>query len=214
MAIKIFSIDDSDSYLDTIEAQLTKSLNADSFDLVGRYGDVGDDLGVEDLLETLTYLKPDIILMDIGFSLVGRPDDFGIELIRKIKSNDQLFSSKIIVLSDRDNDNKIELNKLKSFMAGAVAYLPKTNASIWSECIIETAKSNAVKSYAEHFISDREKEVLMHLADDCQGIEVCNKMEGISNAGVQYHINNLRAKFEVNTLHGIIGVAFRMKILK
>jgi len=212
--IKIFSIDDDDDFLDAIDRALQKSLQQNQFDVVGRWGNVEDDDDVLELLETLQMAKPDIILMDIDFSLKNRPHDFGVELTRRIMEMERDFTPKVIVLSSPFDADNEEIAKLKrAFGAGAVGYLSKRHIKTWGECIVEVHTSNFALNEAAHLISDREKEVIFYLSRDFLGNEVHTQMKDISNSGVQFHINNLRSKFEVRTLHGIVSTAFRIRLL-
>lgn len=213
--IKIFSIDDDDDFLDAIESALRQSLQSNQFEVVGRSGYVREEEDVVDLLDTLELIKPDIILMDIDFSQQNRPHDFGIELTQRIMKMERTFTPKIIVLSSPFDENKEEIAKLKrAFGAGAVGYLSKEDTDKWGECIVEVYTSNFALNEARHLISDREREVILHLSNDCNGNEVHTNMTDIGNSGVQFHINNLRAKFGVRTLHGIVSTAFRIRLLQ
>jgi CheY-like chemotaxis protein len=214
MEIKIFAVDDNEKYLDTIDRLFASANGSNKFKLVGSSSAVETKEDVDDLLETIEYVQPDIVLMDIDFSLANRPSDFGIELIQQITDMEKDGPIKIIVLSSPSDNDKEEVKKLRrSFKAGAVAYLSKNDMKDWATCITETHKSVFKRNNADHVLSNREKEVLLHLANDCTGNMVHEQMEGIGNPGVQFHINNLRAKFGVTTLHGIVSTAFRIKAL-
>jgi DNA-binding NarL/FixJ family response regulator len=226
--ITIFSVDDEEKFQESI-FHFFDGL-PETYELVGRYGLVGDDEGVEEMLETIAELNPDVVLMDINFELVSRPVDYGIELTKKIRRirPDQ----KILMLTNDDdklfNEQEIFSRVKRSFQAGAMGYIRKTESHTWLVSIQETVKSKEpiqllpekliatwmqrlreVKTYG---LTDREIEAIHWLSLDNKIDAVAQKM-GIKYEGVVFHLNNAKVRLDVNSIQGLIATAMRQGII-
>ena len=219
--IRLYSVDDDDKFavtLSTIFAPYTQE-----FELVGSYGLLEQDKEMKDLIDTIEKLKPDIVLMDFDFSLVNLPADYGVELTRKII--DAFPDQKIIMLVSQDPFNNHELfQKIeRAFDAGASGFMRKDEPLRWMPCIRECVTSQINpdlvlsipnspegnrKKGKKTALTDREITVIMHLADDKIAREISPLMS-LSSDGLNYHINNAKAKLGVKTLQGLVGKALR-----
>ncbi|MFN0016179.1 MAG: DNA-binding response regulator [Saprospiraceae bacterium] len=226
---RIFAIDDDDNYLRSLEG-LFKPY-AKRYELVGSFSDVGDDDGVADMLDTIGVRRPDVVLMDYSFLMVRRPDDFGLELTRKILK--KVPSTKMIMLvGDQDDPDEKRTNKLKrSFNAGACAYLSKGEPLHWLVGISEAMNGDqfidpdtlkvlvgSFKAGQAFGLTAREMEVIKYLGEDKIVKEIADVMKGadgrsIAVHGVNFHIKNIKVKMSAYTLHGIVAKACRGGII-
>ncbi|MFN0033589.1 MAG: DNA-binding response regulator [Saprospiraceae bacterium] len=225
--IKIFSVDDDNNFLDAIAKFFAPF--PEQYEVVGRYGAVDDEEGIEELLETIEDAMPDLVLMDFDFHTVGsRPDDFGIELTRRIIK--LLPKQKVVMLTDDYpyNNDKVLAKVKRSFQAGAIAYLRKDEPHTWLECIREMAISGSpTYSIPETILeimkerltkvntfklTNREVEAIQHLADGKKTNEVAEAM-GIGFGGANFHIDNAKIKLGVKTLQGLVAMALRHGIV-
>ncbi|MCC6459584.1 MAG: response regulator transcription factor [Saprospiraceae bacterium] len=224
--IKLFAVDDSDQFLDSISNFFEPFPK--QYELVGRFGDVREEEDIEDLLETIEATNPKLVLMDFSFDLVGRPDDFGIELTKRIMKKFPALRIVMLVGDDMDNDKAI-LNKVKrSFQAGAVAYLRKSEPHTWLECIRESVihpdmaaelppsvREMIVKNMREgnrFHLTTREIQAIYLLSEDKKVKEVAAHME-IGFDGANFHLDNAKVKLSVTTLQGLVAMALRSGII-
>lgn len=218
----IYAVDDSEEYLDALR-QIFK--HSGEFDLIGTYSQVQSDDGVEDMVETIEALNPDIVLMDFSFVQIGRPRDFGIDLIQEIFKIIPDQTVLMLVGDDQDPDDT-QLEKIKrSFHNGAGGYLRKSNPNVWFEGIRETLNGGTfvgkelkeiivknLKQYTALGMKERELEVIIHLSQDLTVRKVAEKMN-ITPDGVNFHIGNAKVKLKVKTLQGLVGKAAQLGII-
>ena len=236
--IKIFSVDDSDNFLDVI-AKFFEPF-PEQYELVGRFGAVQDEEGVDDLVETIEAVRPDIVLMDFGFQLVNRPNDFGIELTKRII--ELLPDQKVVMLTDDSpfSSDEVYDRVKRSFQAGAIAYLRKDDPHTWLGCIREIAISakaefsepsvigsqggktvpdsilntmlERLKNANTFQLTDRQVEAIKYLSSDL-------RIEGVADAmSIKFdtaseHLDNAKIKLNVKTLHGLVAAAMRHGIV-
>ena len=77
---------------------------------------VGEAANAAEGLKLLRLQQPDIAIVDIGL-----PDKDGIELTRELKASPEEFSTKVLILTLRDNKEAV----LAAFAAGADSYCMK-----------------------------------------------------------------------------------------
>ena len=223
MKITLFAVDDSDEYLDSL-CQIFKPY-AEQYDLVKTFSALEDEDGVEEMIDEIYRLKPDIVLMDISFVIKSRPDDFGIELTQRIIK--RVPEQKVIMLSgDNLNTNLEQLQKIRrSFRIGAIAYLRKNTPLAWFEAIKETIQGHLfippdisrviLQCFSEgntFKLTEREIEVL-HLLSQDNNLREIAKLMNIGYDGVNFHVGNAKVKLGVTTLQGLVAKAMRQGVL-
>ena len=117
--IKIIAVDDDESYLESLK--LFFSLHKERYDFpdTSRISKFQDEYNIEFMLEKIGKVEPDVVLMDFSFALANKPDDFGIELVRRIREK---FPEQAIIMlvGDDDDEDEIRGGKIRrSFEAGA-----------------------------------------------------------------------------------------------
>lgn len=219
--IRLYAVDDSDEYLDSLEAIFKIHPN---LELAKSFNEVGDEGGIEELIDDIVSVKPDVVLMDLCFKLKNRPNDFGIELTKRIVK--RLPDQKVIIFAaDPENDQELVQRIKRSFHAGATAYLRKEYPNNWLEGINETVQGRSFvgpafmekilatfKKGKAFGLNEREIEVLYFIAEDKTVSMVADAMN-IGKHGVNFHVKNIKVKLEVQTLQGLIAKAFRYGII-
>ena len=219
--ISLYLIDDDNNYLNSLEEYV--KLYPD-FEIASSYSALETDGDVEDMIENIGDVKPDVVLMDVSFTLCDRPSDFGITLTQKIK--EAFADQKIIMLAqDLENDHdQYEVIK-RSFRAGATAYLSKSDLPNWPEGIKETMNGHKFISPSMYDIlltglsiaktynlSIREVQAIRCLSLDMRIKEVAKDMD-LSFDGANFHIRNARIKLDVITNQGLVAKALREGII-
>lgn len=219
--ISLYLVDDDNDYLNSLEEYV--KLYPD-FEIASSYSALETDADVEDMIENIGDVTPDVVLMDVSFTLCGRPGDFGITLTQKIK--EAFPDQKIIMLAqDLENDHdQYEVIK-RSFRSGATAYLSKNDVTSWPEGIKETMNGHKFVAPNLHEIlldgltiaktfhlSIREVQAIRCLSMDKRIKQVAKEM-GISFDGANFHIRNARIKLDVKTSQGLVAKALREGII-
>ena len=224
--IKIFAVDDSDQFLDSLASFFAPFPK--QYSVVGLFSALQDEDGIQEMLDTFMMAKPDIVLMDFSFDLIQRPVDFGIVLIKRILEKRPAQKIIMLVGDQFDEDDQLMTPLKRSFQAAAVAYLRKDEPHTWMESIRETVLEHSPK----HLIPDtiipvfveslkkgrdlhltmRETEAIHYLSADKKVKEVADLME-IGFDGATFHLENAKVKLGVKTLQGLIAQAFRFGIV-
>jgi DNA-binding NarL/FixJ family response regulator len=169
-------------------------------------------------------LQPDVILMDIGL-----PDKTGIEATREIKSR---FPNMAIVALTIHEDEEYFFKMLE---AGASGYVPKRAAPDELLTAIRAAANGEVYLYptmakllvrdflisepmdkdrsASKDLTDREQEVLTHLAEGESNEEIAQKLV-ISPKTVARHRENIMHKLNLHSRAELVRYAIRKGIIK
>ena len=195
MSTKIAFVEDNQVFYQAIKILI---LEDEQFDLVGMFSNA------ESFLNDVSFIKPEIVLMDIDL-----PGMSGIEAIAHVKAN--YPATKIIVLTVHDSEENI-FNSLK---AGADGYLLKKNSlENLSESINIILEGGApltpaiARKIVVHFqkeqtyageisrLTIREKEVLSHISDGLLNKEIADKMF-ISIDAIKKHAQSIYAKIQV-----------------
>lgn len=234
--ITIVAVDDSEEYLGSLK-QIFKPYE-EKYKLVKCISKMKDEYNIEYMLQQIGHHSPDVILMDLSFAIYDRPHDFGIELVRRIRNKYE--AQKVIMLVGDDNDNdQVRWEKIRrSFEVGAMAYLGKRDIASWMEAIDEVVNGDTYVSPRHmqsilrgirnqsgatghaYKLGNRQLEVLMHLSQDHTIKQVANLIsrgedkKPITIHAVNFHLRNIRAKLNANTLHGVIAKAIREKIIE
>jgi len=212
--IKIAIADDHQMFIDGIKSLLRseKDLKIIAEALNGRV-----------LVDILKMEQPDIVLMDINM-----PEMDGIEATKYISANYPKI--KIIMLS---------MHSTKEFVAGlieagAAGYIlkntgkkelmeaihnvseGKTHFSVEiTQMMMNSFKNPAKKSQNHELLqlTDREKEVLVLIAEECSTKEIAEKLF-ISPNTVETHRKNLFSKLKVKNLAGLVKYALQTGLIK
>lgn len=183
---------------------------------------MGEALNGKLLLDLLQCKKPDIVLMDINM-----PEMDGIEATKQITL--QFPELKVIVLSMHSNTEFIA----GLIEAGASGYIlkntgkrelveaihrvagGKTHFSVEITQMMMESFKNPVKKNQSHELNqltEREKEVLKLIAEECSTKEIAEKLF-ISPNTVETHRKNLFSKLKVKNLAGLVKYALQTGLI-
>lgn len=227
--IKIFCIDDDNRFLDALEVFFESSRQVE---MTGSNSQVATEEDVKFLLEDIQERQPDIILMDFDFHKVGRPEDYGVTLTKRILEF-VTHAVKIIMFATNEVTKEMQLDVIpkvrRSFQAGAVAYMSKEEPGTWIECISEVHKSTVTPNIipdivvqrlrerllegVQYHLTVRETEAIRHLSNDKKVQEIARLMGDITFSGVTFHLNNAKVKLNVTTHNGLVGKALRYGVI-
>ncbi len=185
---------------------------------------VGEAGTAEEALQKTGELHPDLILMDIGL-----PDKTGIEATREIKKN--FPDVKIVALTIHEDEEYF----FQMLNAGASGYVPKRAAPEELLTAIRAAAAGEVYLYpsmakllVRDFLSadrpseekanldgltDREHEVLTHLAEGSSNEEIATALV-ISPKTVERHRENIMRKLNLHSRSELVRYAIRKGIIK
>lgn len=201
MAIRVLLVDDQALFREGLHTLL--SVQAD-LEVVGEAGNG------EEAVTAVATLRPDVVLMDLRMPVLD-----GVAATRRIMENHP--TTRVIVLTTFDNDEDV----FDGLRAGAVGYLLKDvpSARLY-EAIRATARgesflqpSIAAKVVAEFArmgtrpsappqsalvepLSDRELEILQHMAAGASNREIANALY-ITEGTVKNHVTNILGKLGV-----------------
>jgi two-component system response regulator NreC len=184
---------------------------------------VGEGGTAREALESVARLTPDLVLMDIGL-----PDMSGIEVTQKIKTGWPQVA--VVALTIHEDEEYF----FKMLQAGASGYVPKRAAPEELLTAIRTAASGEVYLYpslakllvkdyvsggkeqselgALDDLTDRENEVLAHLADGASNQEIADVLS-ISPKTVARHRENLMRKLNLHSRTELVKYAIRKGII-
>lgn len=166
----------------------------------------GSFANAEEAIDGIEAIEPDAVLMDINL-----PGASGIECVNTLKSKhpDMLF----LMCTAYEDNNKI----FKSLQAGASGYILKTEgpgkimealddmidggspmSSSIARKVVDSFTLVEQDNTVNEILSDREKEVLDHLAKGLIGKEVADALD-ISWGTVRKHVQNIYKKLQVNS---------------
>ncbi|MFL7871983.1 MAG: response regulator [Anaerolineales bacterium] len=215
MAIRILLVDDHA----VVRSGLRMLLGTESdVEIIGEAGTAAEALA------STADLKPDVILMDIGL-----PDKSGIEATRDIKAE---FPKVAIVALTIHEDEEYFFKMLE---AGASGYVPKRAAPEELLTAIRAAAHGEVYLYPSMAkllvrdflvsepidkkysvgkeLTDREQEVLTHLAEGESNDEIAKALV-ISPKTVARHRENIMHKLNLHSRAELVRYAIRKGIIK
>lgn len=186
---------------------------------------VGEASCEQELMNVLSQITPDVILMDISL-----PGKSGVEICKLLTETKP--DIKIIVLSMYMNEDFI-LNAIK---AGAKGYLPKNTTKEELISAIETVNSGKeyfnkevseimIKSYMSNVKKDetqkqstetltgREEEILKLFAEGLTNKEIADKLF-ISIRTVESHKTHIMQKLELKSTVELIKYALKNKLIE
>ena len=192
--------------------------NEDDVEIIGEAGTAAEALA------SAADLKPDVILMDIGL-----PDKSGIEATREIKA--QFPKVAIVALTIHEDEEYF----FKMLEVGASGYVPKRAAPDELLTAIRAAAHGEVYLYpsmakllvrdylvsepadkerpAGKELTDREQEVLTHLAEGESNEEIAKALV-ISPKTVARHRENIMHKLNLHSRAELVRYAIRKGIIK
>ncbi len=185
---------------------------------------VGEAGTAQEALQAVERLQPDVVLMDIGL-----PDLSGIEAARRIKA--QRPATAVVALTIHEDKEYF----FKMLDAGASGYVPKRAAPEELLTAIRAAAHGEVYLYpsmAKLLVKDylaqegparpsrtldglteREQEVLAHLADGATNVEIAETL-GISPKTVARHRENIMRKLNLHSRTELVKYAIRKGIIE
>lgn len=215
MAIRLILVDDHEVVRSGLRMLLE---NERDVEIVGEFG------VAQDALEALPELKPDVVLMDIGL-----PDITGIDAAKEAKR--LLPDTAIVALTIHEDEEYF----FKMLEAGASGYVPKRAAPEELLTAIRVAAEGEVYLYpslakllvtdylqqdsqpredrARDGLTDREQEVLAHLADGARNVEIAETL-GISPKTVARHRENIMRKLNLHSRTDLVKYAIRRGIIQ
>lgn len=186
------------------------------------YNCIGSYSNCEAFLKELELVSADVVLMDIGL-----PGMNGIEGVKKAKQINPDIS--ILMLTVYEESEIV----YEALCAGAYGYLvKKTPPSRLIEAIREVYEGGSPMSSriarqvitsfqnykngrpadSQYNLSNREKEVLLHLAEGSNYQEIADELY-ISVDTVRHHIRNIYKKLQVHSQSEAVAKAIRKKLI-
>ncbi|MBT2727214.1 response regulator transcription factor [Bacillus sp. ISL-75] len=203
--MRILIVEDHPMFRDGLQKML---------ETVEEFNVVGEAASGEEAVELAEQLKPNIILMDINL-----PEMSGIEATKRIVPTNPDIG--ILVLTMYDDDSSV----FAAMRAGARGYLLKEanrneivraiQAVSEGEAIFSPAIARRMMFYFEAKmkvtqvdvfpqLTEREREVLDHIAKGKNNAEIANKL-GLNQKTVRNHVSNILSKLQASDrAHAII----------
>ena len=192
--------------------------NESDIAIAGEAGKAGE------ALEAVAALAPDVVVMDIGL-----PDMSGIEVTQRIKQNWPQVA--VVALTIHEDEEYF----FKMIQAGASGYIPKRAAPEELLTAIRAAAAGEVYLYpslakllvkdyisggkeaeeldALNMLTEREQEVLAHLADGANNQEIADVLS-ISPKTVARHRENIMHKLNLHSRTELVRYAIRKGIIR
>lgn len=173
-----------------------------------------------EVFKIIEKISPDIILLDISM-----PEMDGIEVTKRLK--DKYPSIKILILSTHSNvqiiaklirmgvDGYLLKNAEKKELLHAIHTLQKGETYFCKEVLVKNDGNNSKIKSNTFFItelSNREKEILILIAQEFTGAEIAEKTF-ISLNTVNTHRRNLISKLNVKNTAGLVKYAIEYGLL-
>jgi two-component system response regulator NreC len=215
MAIRLLLVDDHVVVRSGLRMLLE---NEADVEIVGEAGTAGEALAA------VANLKPDLVLMDIGL-----PDMSGIDAAREIKRLHP--GTAIVALTIHESEEYF----FKMLEAGASGYVPKRAAPDELLAAIRVAAAGEVYLYPSlakllvkdyltqepqdraerplHELTEREEEVLTHLAEGASNTEIADALN-ISPKTVARHRENIMRKLNLHSRTELVKYAIRKGIIR
>jgi len=215
MTIRLMLVDDHE----VVRSGLRMLLEGEpDVEIVGEFG------LAKEALASLERLKPDVVVMDIGL-----PDLSGIDATTEVKRLRE--ETAVVALTIHEDEEYF----FKMLDAGASGYVPKRAAPEELLTAIRAAATGEVYLYPSMAkllvkdyltqesqaearggmdgLTDREQEVLAHLADGASNLEIGETL-GISPKTVARHRENIMRKLGMHSRTELVKYAIRKGIIK
>jgi two-component system response regulator NreC len=185
---------------------------------------VGEAGTAHEAIERVAALAPDVVLMDIGL-----PDLSGIEATQAIKQRSPQVA--VVALTIHEDEEYF----FQMLQAGASGYVPKRAAPEELLTAVRTAAAGEVYLYPSlakllvrdyltrdqdagaaaeaDELTDREKEILAHLADGASSQEIADVFT-ISPKTVARHRENIMRKLNLHSRAELVKYAIRKGIIQ
>ena len=215
MTIRLILVDDHKVVRSGLRMLLESQ---EDIEILGEYGTA------QGALDAIQSIEPDLVLMDIGL-----PDMSGIEASQEIKKRRQ--ETAVVALTIHEDKEYF----FKMLEAGATGYVPKRAAPEELLTAIRAAAAGEVYLYpsmAKYLVSDylseesefppgdslnrltdREQEVLAHLADGATNNEIGETLS-ISPKTVARHRENIMRKLNLHSRTELVKYAIRKGIIR
>lgn len=215
MTIRLILVDDHKVVRSGLRMLLESQ---EDIEILGEYGTA------QGALDAIHSIEPDLVLMDIGL-----PDMSGIEASQEIKKRRQ--ETAVVALTIHEDKEYF----FKMLEAGATGYVPKRAAPEELLTAIRAAAAGEVYLYpsmAKYLVSDylseesefppgdslnrltdREQEVLAHLADGATNNEIGETLS-ISPKTVARHRENIMRKLNLHSRTELVKYAIRKGIIR
>ena len=215
MTIRLMLVDDHE----VVRSGLRMLLEGEpDVEIVGEFG------LAKEALASLERLKPDVVVMDIGL-----PDLSGIDATTEVKRLRE--ETAVVALTIHEDEEYF----FKMLDAGASGYVPKRAAPEELLTAIRAAATGEVYLYPSMAkllvkdyltqesqaearggmdgLTDREQEVLAHLADGASNLEIGETL-GISPKTVARHRENIMRKLGMHSRTELVKYAIRKGIIQ
>ncbi len=187
---------------------------------------VGESPDGSDMMRMIRHYPVDVVLLDINL-----PGASGIDLLRKLKSQQETSHIKVIILSMFTQEEYI----IDAIKAGAKGYLPKNTSrnelleairavsdgqeyfsplisSILMKTIIKKKQEELVCDKPEDMLSQREIEILILVAQGLSNAEIAEKLF-ISIRTVESHKNHILQKLGLRNSVDMVKYAIKHRLI-
>lgn len=211
--MKVVIVDDHQIFIDGVKALIS---GMDEVEVVGEANN-----GV-DLIDLLSKLETDLILMDVNMPIMD-----GLEATQKVL--EKYPDIKVLMLTMHDSREYIEKllkvgahgyvlkntgkQELKEAMESVMSGIPYYSQAVTQRIMESLQKKKSVSNeHGNVVLTDREKEVLVLIAQEHTTHEIADQLF-ISHHTVESHRKNLIAKLQVRGISGLVKYAVQMGIV-
>lgn len=198
-SIKTILADDHKLFCDGLQRVLDES---------GKFTVIGKFHNGQGLLEALSSIKPDLLIIDVEMPTLN-----GFDTIKRIRVNHPTMN--IVVLSMHEES----VFSHEAFTLGANAYLNKSmESAALIDALLEAFNGKKIfpvfnnVSKIESPFSDREFEILRMIASGKTSEQIADRLH-ISHLTVKAHRRNMMRKLNVNNAAELVSKALEMGFL-
>ncbi len=211
--MKVIIVDDHQIFIDGVKALIS---GIEGVEIVGEANN-----GV-DLIDLLSKVKTDLILMDVNMPIMD-----GLEATQLVL--EKYPEVKVLMLTMHDSKEYIEKllkvgahgyvlkntgkHELKEAMESVMQGIPFYSQAVTKRIMESLQKKKAVSNeHGNVVLTERETEVLTLIAQELTSNEIAEKLF-ISHHTVESHRKNLIAKLQVRGISGLVKYAVQMGIV-
>jgi DNA-binding NarL/FixJ family response regulator len=173
---------------------------------------VGSASNGREAIEAFRVLKPEVVLLDLQL-----PDLNGIEVLIAIRN--EFSEARVIILTTFERDVEIQ----RALKAGARGYLLKSmppqqmldairQVRSGKKSVAPELAAGLAEHLADETLSDREVEVLRHVADGSRNREIAKRLF-IAEETVKVHLRHIMDKLGANDRTESVTIAARRGII-
>jgi DNA-binding NarL/FixJ family response regulator len=203
-AITCLIADDHEIVREGLRLALSRSAN------IRVVGEVSDG---ESAVAMAQRRRPDVVVMDLRMNGMD-----GIDAAREIRKNDP--RTRVVIFTGQPDRNLLQRGR----DAGCSGYLLKEaphttilraieRVSVGDEFIDPQLAPALASSERDGLLTNREREILQHLADGMSNNDVAAKLF-ISQETVKSHVRHILAKLEADTRTQAVAIALREAIIE